>query len=211
MAVDGSHAGCFEHGPRLYVVPSDSEYTVDEVAQSFAEASRIRLTGHRIRLHWTAFIGAVIGGLFLDVSAWHSSGLVDPLDLAMLFALGGIVGFATAVGMRQAFRTQPAEVVVRLPAIEVPPDVARSSPDDATADELVLWSVLTRRFRAARVALENVPFEPIDVVEPADGATHSGTGTLTPQATGALAELTYVTARHDYEPVAELLGLPLPD
>jgi hypothetical protein len=77
MAVDGSHAGCFQHGPRLYVVPSDSEYTVDEVAQSFAEASRIRLTGHRIRLHWTAFIGAVVGGLFLDVSAWHSSGLVD--------------------------------------------------------------------------------------------------------------------------------------
>ncbi|RKR74132.1 hypothetical protein [Frondihabitans australicus] len=208
MAVDGSHEGCFEFGSRLYVVPTDSEHSVAEVARSYSDASRIRRRGHRIRLHWTAFVGAALGGGFLDLSAWHSSGLTAPLDLAMLFGLGGVVGFATAIGMRQAFRAQATEVVVRLPAIQVPAEVARHAPDDATADELVLWSVLTRRFRAARVALENVPFESAG---PSEAPGHSPTGTLTPQATGALAELTYVTAKHDYEPVALILGLPVPD
>lgn len=209
MAVDGSHEACFQHGSRLYVVPSDSGHTVDETAASYARASAVFRRRPRQRLHWSALVGTVLGGLFLDFSAWHSSGLTDVLDLLMMFGLGGIVGFATAIGMRQALRAQPAEPAVRLPAIEVPADVARRSPDDATGDELVLWSVLTRRFRAAAVALENLPYDTAQ--DQHDSSGRAVTGTLTPAATSALAEMSYVTARHDFAPVAELLGLPLPD
>ncbi|AMM20870.1 hypothetical protein AX769_12860 [Frondihabitans sp. PAMC 28766] len=208
MAVDASHEGCFAHASRLYAVPSDSGHTVAETAASYVDASFVRSrVRSRLALHWSTLLGAVLGGLFLDASAWHSSGLTDPIDLLMLFGLGAIVGVSTAVGMRRALQSHPAEITVRLPAIEIPVDVARRSPGDATADELVLWSILTRRFRAARVALENLPFEQ----DATEAQARSGGSTITPAATSALAELAYVTARHDFEPVAELLGLPLPD
>lgn len=207
MAVDGSHEGCFEHGARVYAVPSDSGHTVAETAASYASAAAVR-RGGRHRVHWSAWVGFVLGGLFLDFSAWHSSGLVDPLDLLLMFVLGGFVGFATAIGMRQALHAQtPAPTVVRLPAVEIPGEVARRAPDDATPDELVLWSILTRRYRAARVAVDELPFEQ----DPGEAASRPTGSTLTPAATSALAELAYVTAKHDYEPVAELLGLPVPD
>jgi hypothetical protein len=214
MAIDGSQPGCFVHGAKIYAVPSDSVFTVEETRSSFVRASSVRL-GRRSRLHWSAFVAAAVGGVFLVASAWHASGFPDFLSLCLVFVLGALVGFATAVGMREVLLSHGQEVtVVRLPAIEIPGDVARSAPDDATVDELVLWSVLTRRYRAAKVAVETLPdagsAEAAELGEAADSATRS-TGTITPASTSALAELTFVTARHDYEPVAALLGLPLDD
>jgi hypothetical protein len=206
MAIDGSHAGCFVHGARLYAVPSDSTFSVADTKASFVDAAAVRRRA-RPRVHWSAFIGGLLGGGFIDLSAWHTSKVTDFLALGMMFALGGIVGFATAIGIREALVGRPAlPAVTRLPAIEVPSDVARSAPDDATADELVLWSVITRRFRAAKVAVDNLPFEP----GPHGDRVGVRGDTLTPAATQVLAELTYVTARSDFEPVAELLGLPVP-
>ncbi|BDZ50636.1 hypothetical protein GCM10025867_28770 [Frondihabitans sucicola] len=211
MTVDGSHEGCFVHASRLYAVPSDSTFTVDETRSSYVDAAAVRRRG-RVRVHWSAFVGGVVGGGFIDLSAWHTSKVTDWVALAMMFALGGVVGFATAIGIREALVGRPPEPnVVRLPAIEVPGDVALAAPDDATADELVLWSVITRRFRAAKVAVDSLPFEKLPL-EHDQGTVASGShsATLTPAATQAMAELTYVTARHDFEPVAELLGLSLP-
>jgi hypothetical protein len=203
MAVDGTHPGCFALGGRIYAVPSDSSFSVDETRASHAEATAARRRS-RARPHWSAFLGGVAGGAFIDVSAWHASRLTDWVALAMMFALGGVVGFATAVGIRDALVSRLPEVrSVLLPAIEVPTDVARAAPDDATADELVLWSVVTLRFRAARVAVDTAPSD-----ESVPGtAASTRAGTLIPAATPVLAELAYVTARHDFEPVAELLGL----
>jgi hypothetical protein len=206
MAVDGSHTGCFLHASRLYAVPSDSAFTVEETRLSFVDASSVRL-GRRARLHWSSLLAAALGGVFLVASAWHAGGFPDALSFCLVFVLGALVGFATAVGMREVLLSHGHDAtVVRLPAIEIPVDVARTAPDDASVDELILWSVLTRRYRAAKVAVESLPLSD----EAPESATRS-TGTLTPAATNALAELTYVTARHDYEPVAELLGLPLAD
>jgi len=206
MAIDGSHAGCFVHAARLYAVPSDSTFSVADTEASFIDAAAVRRRS-RPKIHWSAFVGGLLGGGFIDLSAWHTSKVTDLLALGMMFALGGIVGFATAIGIREALVGRPAlPAVIRLPAIEVPGDVARSAPEDATADELVLWSVITRRFRAAKVAVENLPFEP----GPSDDRAGIRGDTLTPAATQVLAELTYVTARSDFEPVAELLGLPVP-
>ncbi|GAA4264735.1 hypothetical protein [Frondihabitans peucedani] len=206
MAVDGGTPGCFEHGARLYAVPSDSAFSVEETRSSYTRSDAARRRGNRPRVHWSAFVGGVLGGAFIDFSAWHTSRLTDGTALAMMFGLGGVVGFATAIGIREALVGRPhEEQVVRLPAIQIPGDIARSAPDDSTPDELVLWSVLTRRYRAARVALDELPFQS----NAADASTASRTGTLTPALTQADAELAYVVARHDYEPVAELLGLRL--
>lgn len=186
-------------------MPSGSNFTVDETRASFGASSPVGRRRH-VALHWSTFVAAALGGFFLVASAWHASGFPDLISLCLVFVLGALVGYAAAVGMREVLVAQGGESAkVRLPAVEVPRDVARAAPGDATVDELVLWSVLTRRFRAAAIALERAPFDE----EPPDTGSRS-TGTITPAATSALAELTYVTARHDYEPVAELLGLPLP-
>jgi hypothetical protein len=212
MAVDESHEGCFAMGSRLYAVPSDSTFTVAETKASYTDAAAIRRRT-RGRLHWSAYVGGVLGGLFIDLSAWHASKVTDWVALGMMFGLGGIVGFATSIGIRQAFVGHtPETAVIKLPAIEIPSDVARNAPEDASADELVLWSVITRRFRAAKVAVENLPFEaaPSFDVTATEASGSARSGTVLPAASPVLAELTYVTARHDFEPVAELLGLPVP-
>lgn len=206
MAVDGRNPGCFEHASRLYAVPSDSAFSVEETRSSYVAGAAARRLATRPRVHWSAFLGGVLGGAFIDFSAWHASRLTDGTALCMLFGLGGVVGFATAIGIREALVGRPHEEhVVRLPAIEIPADIARAAPDDSTADELVLWSVLARRHRAARVALDELPFESSG----ADASVGSRTGILTPALAQADAELAYVVARHDFEPVAELLGLRL--
>lgn len=206
MAVDASHAGCFAFGARLFAVPSDSPHSVAETRASYVDAAAVRRKSRR-RPHWSAYLGGVIGGGFIDLSTWHTSKLTDVVALALLFALGAGAGFATALGIREALvGRMPDTEVVRLPAIEIPSDVARLAPDDATADELVLWSILTRRFRAAKVAVDNLPFEQ----DPPAAPEPNRAGSVLPAHQPALAELAYVTARHDFEPVAELLGLPLP-
>lgn len=208
MAIDGSHPGCFTHGSRLYAVPTTTGHSVPDTRESYIAAERVRRTRRRPRVHWTAIAGGVAGGLLIDLSAVNNAGVSDWLALAMMFALGGLVGFASAIGIRDAFVGRaPEPVVLRLPAVEIPGDVARLAPDDSTADELALWSLVTRRYRAAKVAVENLPFENDH------GLFVSGPTTVAaPPSTEALAsaELTYITARHDFEPVAELLGLPLP-
>lgn len=223
MAVDRTHPGCFAHGSRLFAVPSDSGFGVNETRASYVSASMARQRSTRPRIHWSSFVGGVLGGAFIDFSAWHTSGVTDPIALGMMFALGGAVGFATAIGIRDALVTRPVEEApVRLPAVEIPLDIARAAPVDSTADELVLWSVLTHRFRAATAALESVPFDigasSADLTPSADDPLSDGTDpavatrgvTRSPASTRVDAELHYVTARHDFEPVAELLGLPIP-
>ncbi|MBF4576555.1 hypothetical protein [Frondihabitans sp. VKM Ac-2883] len=206
MAINGSHPGCFMAGARLYAVPSDTGHDVAETQASWARAGSPH--HRRPRIHWSVVVGGVAGGILIDASAIRSSNLADPVALMMMFVLGGLVGFASAYGIREAcLGREPEPEVARLPAVEIPGDVARGAPDDATADELVLWSVVTKRYRAALAARDDAPFVPDPRV-----STPSSTGATTSTAAeaGALAELAYITARHDFEPVAELLGLATP-
>lgn len=207
MAIDGSHPGCFSHGARLYAVPSGTGHSVADTRESYVAAAQVRRR-RRVRVHWTGIVGAIGGGALIVLSAVHTAGLTDWLALAMMFTLGALVGFISATGIRDAFTGRtPDEPVLRLPAVEIPGDVARGAPVDATADELALWSLVTRRYRAARVAVENLPFESdrnLFVTGPTTVAAPAPTDAL------VLAELTYITAKHDFEPVAELLGLPRP-
>lgn len=206
MAVDDSHPGCFTLGARLYAVPEETGHSVEATRASYLEAAATRRRRGR-RIHWSVVAGGVAGGLLIDASAIHSSGLSDPVALGMMFVLGGLVGFASSIGIREAIVGRPVDAaVVRLPAVEIPADVAREAPEDSTADELALWSIIVKRYRAARVALDEAPFVGPDQAPSPVGAMTITTATEV----GALAELSYITARHDYAPVAELLGLPAP-
>ncbi|GAA4668921.1 hypothetical protein [Frondihabitans cladoniiphilus] len=227
MAVDGTHPGCFVHATKLYAVPSDSGFTVEQTAASYDDAARLTRGSHPSMTR-RSIVGGVLGGLFLVGEAVLGAGLRDVGSLIVLFFFGGVVGFVVAIGLgRQQPRAAQA-VVVRLPAVQIPGDVARLSPDDATADELVLWSILTQRFRAAQAALANLPYEQANTIDPIESAetwdaegrdsdeapgqrSRAGAGTLSADSSSALAEIAYVTARHDFEPVALLLGLPLAD
>lgn len=213
MAINGSHPGCFTIGARLYAVPSDTGHDVDETRASWALDGAPRRG--RPLIHWSVIVGGVAGGLLIDASVIRSSNVVDPIALLMMFVLGGLVGLVSAYGIREAcLGRAEAPTAVRLPAVEIPSDVARGAPDDATADELVLWSVVTKRYRAALVARDELPFVPdpslSDSSLPGATATAGGVTTSTAAEASALAELSYITARHDFEPVAELLGIPAP-
>ncbi|ARC56893.1 hypothetical protein AS850_07360 [Frondihabitans sp. 762G35] len=206
MAVDGSHPGCFVHATRLYAVPSDSGFDVDSTRDSYLRASVSRDRHLRSHLSQGVLLGGLAGGLFLTVAARFGARVDQPAALILLFVFGFAVGVAAGIGIRLQQPDLPPRVEgERLPAVEVPVEIAGRAPADATADELVLWSLLLRRLRAARVAVDEIPF-----AQDAPAAATT-TGTVSTAGVGALAELSYLTARNDFAPVAELLGLPLPD
>jgi hypothetical protein len=206
MAIDGSHPGCFVHATKLYAVPSDSGFDVDSTRDSFLHAAVTR--DRRLRSHLSAgvLLGGAAGGSFLAVAARFGARVDDAAALILLFVFGFAVGVAAGIGFRlqQPGLPRPVEGE-RLPAVEVPVEIAGRAPADATADELVLWSLLLARFRVARVAVDEIPF-----TQDAQAAATTA-GTVSTTGVGALAELSYLTARNDFAPVAELLGLPLPE
>jgi hypothetical protein len=201
MSVGASHPRCFVVEGVLWVVPSDTGHDVEATRRS-----RVRDDGggssRRARLvdAWT-LTGGATGAFFMGTVAgavWHVEGLVD---LAAFVVSGGLVGAVVAAGTRRLFvdAAAPDRVVARapgeeLPAVRVPWDVAASAPDDATGDELALWSSRTVRWRAARTARDaRVPGP-----ELSDGELGDET------------DREYQEAVADYEPVARLLGLPRP-
>ena len=204
MSVDDRHPSCFEFEGRLYVVPTWSDHGVAETRRSFG-AVGAHARGGTGSGRWAA-LGGLVGGSFLGgvaTTVWR----VDSLwALLLVFVLGAVVGSVLAIGTRTIFREgDTSESGPRsgtgepLPAIEVPWDVARAAPVDATGDELALWATLTSRYRDAREALV------------AGGDTDDRF--TDPREAGARIaewETAYRTASRDYEPVARLLGFPLP-
>jgi hypothetical protein len=211
MPVGADHPSCFTASGHLYVVPSDSGLSRDEVRERWPGAGRHR----RVRLGdvWL-LTGGVTGGVFLASVAggvWHATSV---LSLVAFFVAGGLVGAVLAVGTRKLFddddaagtgeadrrRRGSARHPEPLHVVQVPWDVAWAAPADATGDELALWSTLVVRYRDARAAF-------------ASGESPAGdpsrTGDDGPSASEEIARLEseYRAATAAYEPVAQLLGL----
>jgi hypothetical protein len=225
MSVPPGHPRCFRLDGRLFVVPSWSELSVAETRDALTTALR-RPAPRRPRgdgrSPWGR-VGAVAGALgivVVAVSVWEVTSLVA---LAAIAASGAVVGAALALGTRRLVVDAavapdrrdgpvgggaPATVVERDPgagvaAVEVPGDVAASAPDDATGDELALWSALVSRYRDAREAL-------LTGVEPGHVPGEVDTDPAEVSARIADAEAHLRAAEADYGPVARLLGLPAP-
>lgn len=208
MSVDDRHPSCFEFEARLYVVPSWSGHGVAETRRSLGVEGESSPRGGAGAGRWAA-LGAVVGGTFLAgvaATVWR----VDSLwALLLVFLVGAGVGAVLAVGTRTIFRegdappleptTSSSPAPARLPVVEIPWDVARAAPEDATGDELVLWSTLTSRYREAREALVA-----------GGGVDDRFTDPREAGARIAESESAYRSASRAYEPVARLLGFPLP-
>ena len=208
MSVDARHPSCFEFEARLYVVPSWSGHGVAETRRSLGPEIQETDRGGASPGRWAA-LGALVGGSFLGgvaATVWRVDGL---WALSLIFVVGAAVGAVLAVGTRTIFRegeADPASEVSaprptegRLPAVEVPWDVARAAPEDSTGDELVLWSTLTSRYREAREALVAGGGEDDRFTDPGEAGARI-----------AEWETAYRTASREYEPVARLLGFTLP-
>lgn len=208
MSVDARHPSCFEFEARLYVVPSWSGHGVAETRRSLGPEIRETSRGGAGPGRWAA-LGALVGGSFLGgvaATVWRVDGL---WALSLVFVLGAGVGAVLAIGTRTIFHEgagdQEAAVEApnpsdrRLPTVEVPWDVARAAPEDSTGDELVLWSTLTSRYRDAREALVAGGGDDDRFTDPREAGARM-----------AEWESAYRTASRDYEPVARLLGFPLP-
>jgi hypothetical protein len=206
MSVDARHPSCFEFEGRLYVVPSWSGHGVAETQHSLGADESTTRRGGAGPARW-AGLGALVGGSFLGgvaATVWRVDGL---WALLLIFVLGAGVGAVLAVGTRTIFREGDAAdetTTVRpatgpLPRVEVPWDVARAAPEDSTGDELVLWSTLTSRYREAREALVAGGGDDDRFTDPREAGARI-----------AEWESAYRTASRDYEPVARLLGFPLP-
>ncbi|ROS54370.1 hypothetical protein EDF50_0450 [Frigoribacterium sp. PhB24] len=192
----------------MYVVPSWSGHGVAETRRSLGPEIRDTSRGGAGAGRW-ATLGALVGGSFLGgvaATVWRVDGL---WALLLIFVLGAAVGAVLAVGTRTIFREgeagqaptvdAPGPSDRRLPAVEVPWDVARAAPEDSTGDELVLWATLTSRYREAREALVVGGGEDDRFTDPREAGARI-----------AEWETAYRTASRDYEPVARLLGFPLP-
>jgi hypothetical protein len=202
MSVGPSHPRCFVVGGALWVVPSGTGHDVDTTRRSRAGAERTQDGRPSFSDAWT-LTGGVTGGLFMGTVAgavWHVQGLVD---LAAFVISGAVVGAVLAVGTKRLFAdfsepdlrdALPEESERDLPAVRVPWDVANAAPNDADGDELALWSLRAERWRLARAVKEARALQ-------LDADADDG---------GAEAEAEYSEAAAGYEPVARLLGLPLP-
>ncbi|TDT65567.1 hypothetical protein [Frigoribacterium sp. PhB116] len=202
MSVGPSHPRCFVVGGALWVVPSGTGHDVATTRRSRAGTGAVDRAGSAVVDAWT-LTGGATGGFFMGTVAgaiWHVEGLGD---LAAFVLSGALVGAVLAVGMKRLFAdfSDPRPDVARpdgpdrdLPAVRVPWDVANAAPDDADGDELALWSLRAERWRLARAAREA---RELRIELDLDGG-------------GAEAEAEYREAAADYEPVARLLGLPLP-
>jgi hypothetical protein len=202
MSVGPSHPRCFVVGGALWVVPSSTGHDVATTRRSRAGTARADGAHSALMDVWT-LTGGVTGGFFMGTVAgavWHVQGLGD---LAAFVLSGAAVGGVLAVGTKRLFAdfSEPRPGVAQpdgpdrdLPAVRVPWDVANAAPDDADGDELALWSLRVERWRLARAAREA---RELRVELDADDG-------------GAEAEAEYREAAADYEPVARLLGLPLP-
>ena len=202
MSVGPSHPRCFVVGGALWVVPSGTGHDVDATRHSRAHTGRAGGGRPALVDAWTV-TGGVTGGFFMGTVAgavWHVDGLVDLVAFVMS---GAAVGAVLAVGTKRLFAdvsepgpgdVQPVETDRDLPAVRVPWHVADAAPDDASGDELALWSLRAERWRLARLARE-------------ERATRSEADL---DDGGDEAEAEYREAAADYEPVARLLGLPLP-
>jgi hypothetical protein len=202
MSVGPSHPRCFVVGGALWVVPSGTGHDVDTTRRSRERTGRADEGRSSLVDAWT-LTGGATGGLFMGTVAgavWHVQGLVD---LTAFVISGAVVGAVLAIGTKRLFAdfsepgpgdAQPVETDLDLPAVRVPWDVANAAPDDASGDELALWSLRAKRWRLARAAREARGLRLGD--GPDDG--------------GAEDEAEYREAAADYEPVARLLGLPLP-
>jgi hypothetical protein len=202
MSVGASHPRCFVVGGTLWVVPSGTGHDVDATRRSRSSSGRSADARPALVDAWT-LTGGVTGGFFMGTVAalvWHVQGLVD---LAAFVLSGAVVGAVLAVGTKKLFAdfsvpdpgAVPPEGADRdLPAVLVPWEVANAAPDDADGDELALWSIRAERWRLAREAREARTLGP--EVDPDDGGDRS--------------EAEFREAAGDYEPVARLLGLPLP-
>ena len=208
MSVDARHPSCFEFEGRLYVVPSWSGHGVAETRRSLGPQMPETGRGGAGPGRW-ATLGAVVGGSFLGgvaATVWRVDGL---WALSLIVVLGAVVGAVLAIGTRTIFRegtddqvpaadaTSPSDGP--LPVVEVPWDVACAAPEDSTGDELVLWSTLTSRYRDAREALVAGGGDDDRFTDPREAGARI-----------AEWESAYRTASQDYEPVARLLGFPLP-
>lgn len=202
MSVGPSHPRCFVVGGALWVVPSGTGHDVDATRRSRA-GTGLAADGRSSLVDAWTLTGGVTGGFFMGTVAgavWHVQGLVD---LVAFVISGAAVGAVLAIGTKRLFAdlsepgpgdAQSVETGRDLPAVRVPWDVANAAPDDASGDELALWSLRAERWRLARAAVE--ARAPRVEVDADDG--------------GAEAETEYRGAAADYEPVARLLGLPLP-
>ena len=203
MSVGPSHPRCFVVGGALWVVPSGTGHDVDTTRRSHSGHIESELSRPRLVDAWT-LTGGVTGGFFMGTVAgavWHVHGLGD---LAAFVLSGAAVGAVLAIGTKRLFAdfsepgpstgTADAPPDRDLPAVRVPWDVADAAPEDASGDELALWSLRAERWRLARAARDDrsLRFE-VDTDD-----------------RGAEAEAEYREAAADYEPVARLLGLPLP-
>lgn len=208
MSVDARHPSCFEFEARLYVVPSWSGHGVVETRRSLGPEIRETSRGGAGVGRWAA-LGALVGGSFLGgvaATVWRVDGL---WALSLIFVLGAAVGAVLAIGTRTIFQegagdqargtAAPSPPEGPLPAVEVPWDVARAAPEDSAGDELVLWATLTSRYREAREALVAGGGEDDRFTDPREAGARI-----------AEWESAYRTASRDYEPVARLLGFPLP-
>lgn len=184
------------------MVPSGTGHDVDATRRSRA-GTGLAADGRSSLVDAWTLTGGVTGGFFMGTVAgavWHVRGLVD---LVAFVISGAAVGAVLAIGTKRLFAdfSEPgpgdAQSVATdrdLPAVRVPWDVANAAPNDASGDELALWSLRAERWRLARAAVEARALR-VDA-DPDDG--------------GAEAETEYRGAAADYEPVARLLGLPLP-
>ncbi|GAA0961033.1 hypothetical protein [Frigoribacterium faeni] len=207
MPVGPSHPSCFVFERRLFVVPSGTGHGVVETRQSM-RGSRVgsRETTVPGGIDVWLLVGGITGGLFLATVAGAVWGVGPVLSLVLFFAMGALVGAVLATGTRSLFVPATASAAhhdgsrggAAFPAVEVPWDVARAAPDDATADELVLWSTLVTRYRRAEEARVETPGEPATPTPIAD------------EPAPASVEAEYRAAVRDYEPVARLLGFRLP-
>lgn len=200
MSVGPSHPRCFVVGGALWVVPSGTGHDVETTRRSRSGSGHGGDAAVVLLDAWT-LTGGATGGFFMGTVAgavWHVQGLVD---LAAFVVSGALVGAVLAVGTKRLFAdfsepgpgdAQPDASDRDLPAVRVPWDVAHAAPADADGDELALWALRAERWRLARAVREARVLR-------LDLAADDG---------GDDAE--YREAAADYEPVARLLGLPLP-
>ena len=226
MSVPPGHPRCFRLDGTLFVVPTWSDVSVDEAREALSRSLSAQgspLRGRRRRERWGPS-GAVIGAsaiLVVAVAAWEVSSLVG---LAATGVSGALVGGVLAVGVRRLFTDSDAAAdasrgsqeesrrgspglargrEARVEAVEVPDDVAAAAPDDATGDELALWSARVTRYRDAREAL-------LSGVLPGSAGDDADTDPGDASARIRRAEADLRLAEADYGPVARLLGFPAP-
>ncbi|KQR46964.1 hypothetical protein ASF82_06200 [Frigoribacterium sp. Leaf164] len=226
MPVPPGHPRCFRLDGRLFVVPTWSDVSVVEARDALSRSlsvARRPPRGTRRRERWGPS-GAVVGAgaiVVVAVAAWQVTSLVG---LAATGASGALVGGVLAVGVRRLVVDAGAGAAASststgdagsvstsdgqgcgagVAAVEVPDDVAAAAPDDATGDELALWSALVMRYRDAREALLSGA-RPGSAVDDADTDPADATARI------RQAEADLRSAEADYEPVARLLGLPAP-